>query len=441
MPARIIDGDAIARSDRLARCTLAGRSWYALLLTVALANGSFECDARSICFALFPKLAPEMTPEQIAGILADYETHKLLFTWTGHDGKRWGYFTGIETRLPKPSDIKGRRLRQGEPVPARNLARFLGRPYREVLAELAERIGEPYVAELAGLPAPRARKGSRISRAARDVIASNHSIGFVTEKKSVGVGASAESTAEARAEARAGATSPPPASSSLRSSSLRSSSLRSSSGGGGEEETEKKETAQESPKKNGGEPSLEARSAFSGQAQGPLAPPAPPLPPWVAERKQAKAGWKSIAEHAREFEEQARERAQSASPLAANPERALGEFTSAAFGVSVGAIWAATRRVSASAPYLSAQLDEARRAGRVEIGDGSPGPGRVLHFWLEGGDGWCVIVASGGWRESRREFFDRVRKVLDGGAGACTGPGDGSGGQVGAGGEREPGDG
>ena len=153
MPTRLVDGDAYARSDKIARCSLSAEAWYLLLLTLALGNGSFEADAQAIKIALFSKGERQiMTADQIEGLLLEYERERLLVLWSAADGKRWGYWTAIERRLPKSSELKSGRHRLGEWVPARKLAKVLRKPVGLVLTELAERFAEvkdaPYLSEL-----------------------------------------------------------------------------------------------------------------------------------------------------------------------------------------------------------------------------------------------------------------------------------------------------
>lgn len=127
MPKRIVDGDALARSDKLGQVEpIDFRSEYAYLLTLALSNGSFECDARKIWSDLYSYNRPDVTPEQVAAMLDEFERVKMLFRWTESSGKVWGHWVGSDKpgRLPAPS-----RLRNGEkvgaPVPAEKLKAFV----------------------------------------------------------------------------------------------------------------------------------------------------------------------------------------------------------------------------------------------------------------------------------------------------------------------------
>ena len=132
MPKRIIDGEGLWRSDKLAKVTPTWiKAEYANLVPLALANGSFEVNPRRIWSTVYSYNRPEITLEQVEEVLAEFERVKLLFRWTdGATSKQWGYFVGIEKpgRLPAPS-----RLRQGHeilgPQPPRELLQtFLSDP-------------------------------------------------------------------------------------------------------------------------------------------------------------------------------------------------------------------------------------------------------------------------------------------------------------------------
>jgi len=192
-------------------------------------------------------------------------------------------------------------------------------------------------------------------------------------------------------------------------------------------QTEKKEATSTTVKNNQTQgmrsddaPGLDACLPSSMEIRGPLTPPAPPPPPWAEERRRA-AGRPSLAQRASDLRAEAGEPkragwADSPFPHARGDQR----FQSRAFGLGVEIIWGAVRRISASASYVEAQLDESRRAGRVAIGDASPGPGRALWFRLEGGDRWSMLDVGGGWWEGRRDFLARVAAEAASGAGACT---------------------
>jgi hypothetical protein len=128
MPKRVIDGEGLWRSDKVAQVEPPSfRAEYACLLPLALANGVFEANARRIWTMVYSYNRPDVSVEQVEKILAEFERVKLLFRWT-EAGKAWGYFVGIDKpgRLPAPSRLKhGHELLGPEP-PKESLQAFLG---------------------------------------------------------------------------------------------------------------------------------------------------------------------------------------------------------------------------------------------------------------------------------------------------------------------------
>jgi hypothetical protein len=123
MPKRLVDGEGIWRSQKLRQLKLEYRSEYANLLPLAGDRGSFECDPASIWADVYAYNRPDITPEDVEAILAEFERVKLLFRWP-HEGKTWGYWVGIEKGglLSKPSERYSK-----DPVPdADELTRFSG---------------------------------------------------------------------------------------------------------------------------------------------------------------------------------------------------------------------------------------------------------------------------------------------------------------------------
>jgi hypothetical protein len=130
MPKRIIDGEGIWKSDKIAQVEPERyRSEYANLLPLALANGSFECNARSIWATCYGYNRPDVTPEDCVAILNEFERVKLLFRWTAA-GKTWGFWVGIDKpgRLPSAARQRERHEKTGEIVPQDKLLEFLREP-------------------------------------------------------------------------------------------------------------------------------------------------------------------------------------------------------------------------------------------------------------------------------------------------------------------------
>jgi hypothetical protein len=128
MPKRVIDGEGLWRSDKLARIQAPWiKAEYANLLPLAHANGSFEANPRRIWSTVYSYNRPEITVEQVEQILVEFERVKLLFRWIdGPTGKQWAYFIGIEKpgRLPPPSRLRQRHEVLGAEPPKDLLGKF-----------------------------------------------------------------------------------------------------------------------------------------------------------------------------------------------------------------------------------------------------------------------------------------------------------------------------
>src|SRR5580704_6668172 len=105
MPKRVVDGEGIWRSDKIARLEpIRARAEYANMLPLALANGSFECSASRVWSIAYSYNRPDVTVADVESFLAAFEDVGLLYRWTESDGKSWGYFVGIE----KPGRLPGK---------------------------------------------------------------------------------------------------------------------------------------------------------------------------------------------------------------------------------------------------------------------------------------------------------------------------------------------
>lgn len=124
MPKRMIDGDAMWSSDRLARCELFARREFAWLFPISDPNGSFELKPRAI-WGKVAAIRDDLTIEVLGKIFAEYERVKLLFVWE-ESGKRYAHWVGSDKpgRLPPPSHRKYERT-DSPPVPQDKLAAWL----------------------------------------------------------------------------------------------------------------------------------------------------------------------------------------------------------------------------------------------------------------------------------------------------------------------------
>lgn len=70
-----------------------------------MANGVFECNPSRIWSDVYSYNRPDITIEKVAILLEAYVKHGLLFQWM-HDGKIWGFWTGIDKPGRLPSEAR-----------------------------------------------------------------------------------------------------------------------------------------------------------------------------------------------------------------------------------------------------------------------------------------------------------------------------------------------
>lgn len=132
MPARIVDGDALWRSDKLALVKPPSyRAEYANMIPLALADGTFECNPRRVWADVYSYNRPDITVEMVEDMLNEFEKVGLLSRKGDEKGKVWGFWVGIEKRLPSESTRD--RYRKGNPDAFSNLpvAVIASRPYHD----------------------------------------------------------------------------------------------------------------------------------------------------------------------------------------------------------------------------------------------------------------------------------------------------------------------
>jgi hypothetical protein len=132
MPKRIVDGDALWRSQKLSLVQpLKFRAEFANLIPLALANGVFEADPDLIWSTVYSYNRPDFSRKDVVALLAEFERVGLLVRWQdvngspealngnhGVIGKVWGYWVGINKpgRLPGESR-RGKNERVGPTPP------------------------------------------------------------------------------------------------------------------------------------------------------------------------------------------------------------------------------------------------------------------------------------------------------------------------------------
>jgi hypothetical protein len=104
MPKRLIDYEAVWSSYKLSQCKPSTRVEYLWIYGLADAGGSFDMtNLRSLWGKVSP-IRPNLTLKKFKSVLADFEKHGLLFTWTVKE-KKFGHWVGsrLAGRLPAPS--------------------------------------------------------------------------------------------------------------------------------------------------------------------------------------------------------------------------------------------------------------------------------------------------------------------------------------------------
>jgi hypothetical protein len=143
MPKRVLDGEGLWRSEKLAQVQPSRwRAEYANLLPLALANGVFEAHPRRIWALVYAFNRPTVEPEEVEQILVELERVKMLFRWTeAGTGKIWGFWVGIDRpgRLPGKSR-RGKNEATGPEPPADQLRKFLEADGSQVVPDGSEKL-------------------------------------------------------------------------------------------------------------------------------------------------------------------------------------------------------------------------------------------------------------------------------------------------------------
>jgi hypothetical protein len=135
MPKRIVDGEALWQSNKLLRVPEEYRAEYVNLIPLALANGSFECDARKIWSRIYVFNRPNVSLQAVEQMLNCFERAKMLFRWQVADGSTWGYWVGIDKPGRLPSGTNCKNAAKGQPVPADSLRTFISNGNRTMTGQ------------------------------------------------------------------------------------------------------------------------------------------------------------------------------------------------------------------------------------------------------------------------------------------------------------------
>lgn len=101
---RIIDGDAVWGSSKLANCKEEFIPEYTWLYALADANGNFEIGDLRVIHGKVAAIRPHFGIDTLRQVLDDFHRHGLLYIWEEH-GKKYGHWTGSNKpgRLPPKS--------------------------------------------------------------------------------------------------------------------------------------------------------------------------------------------------------------------------------------------------------------------------------------------------------------------------------------------------
>jgi hypothetical protein len=102
MPKRVIDADAMWKSEKLGKCLPKSIPEYAWLYGLADANGNFELtNLRAVHSHAYAPIRPLFSLQDLREVIDDFARHGLLFIWE-EKGKRFGHWTGSDKpgRLP-----------------------------------------------------------------------------------------------------------------------------------------------------------------------------------------------------------------------------------------------------------------------------------------------------------------------------------------------------
>ncbi len=126
-PKRIVDGEGLWQSDKVALLPEWIKPEYANLIPLAMANGVFEASDRLVWSKVYTYNRPEIDLGKVTEILTSLERVKLLFRWNDETGKTWGYWVGIDKagRLPSASRQNKKHERTGPQPPPEELRQFL----------------------------------------------------------------------------------------------------------------------------------------------------------------------------------------------------------------------------------------------------------------------------------------------------------------------------
>jgi hypothetical protein len=151
MPVRFVDGEGVWGSRKLKQVTPDFfQPFYAGMIPLAMANGTFECDAATVQYRVCGFRQAHLSEEFIRLMLDEFERVKLLFRWRVGN-KEWGYWAGIEKPGRLPADSQKYKYAKGESVPKAEFQAWLEeevQPYQvdpEAISRLVTKLLKPTI--------------------------------------------------------------------------------------------------------------------------------------------------------------------------------------------------------------------------------------------------------------------------------------------------------
>lgn len=142
MPTRMIDGDALWRSDKLAQVQPPEfRAEYANLIPLALADGTFECNPRRVWADVYSYNRPDIDVHLVEKIIKEFIRVGLLKTKTDENNKVWGFWNGIESRLPSESTRERYKNGKSSLFNQEDNIMTTSRPTHDIITKGLDRIG------------------------------------------------------------------------------------------------------------------------------------------------------------------------------------------------------------------------------------------------------------------------------------------------------------
>lgn len=174
---RLIDGEAVWRSDKLAKCPEWVRPEYTWLYPLADAFGNFELDPRTI-YGLVYKKRDGFTEARLNELIEIFNQQGLLFIWEDpENGKRYAHWTNSESHLPNAS-TRNRFKSSTPPCPPEPLIDYC-QQYGIVLSDKNLTLIEDLASQTGGKPVT--TQSVELAKLLRDRIRTNNPNAKITD--------------------------------------------------------------------------------------------------------------------------------------------------------------------------------------------------------------------------------------------------------------------